>query len=142
MTPTQRFIERLNAQDEGPISADWFAAALAEYRREKGTPMEDTKTTTMITPPAAAAAAAAAGQVSGQAASLAAALAGAGAVVSTRTSVVIKPGWKTSEFWLTALFATGSTMVSVIGALPPPWGWIASGAVVLGYNISRGLAKR
>jgi hypothetical protein len=62
---------------------------------------------------------------------------GAGAVVTT----TVKPGWKTSEFWLTALLAGGTQLLHMAGSLPGPWGWIASAVAVAAYNVSRGLAK-
>lgn len=139
MTPAQRLIERLNAPDKGPSPALWIATAFADYEKEKGNTMEDSKKTTIATVPATPEASAAAGQAAGQAAHIAAALAGAGAAVVT---TVLKPGWKTSEFWLTAVFAGATELLHLAGALPGPWGWIASGAGVMAYNISRGLAKR
>lgn len=66
-------------------------------------------------------------------------IAGAGgAVVAT----VLKPGWKTSEFWLTALFAGLNEGLHLAGALPGPWGMIASAAGVAAYSVSRGIAKK
>lgn len=102
--------------------------------------MEDSKKTTIAAAPVTLeAAAAAAGQSAGQAAHLAAAIAGAGGAVVT---TVLKPGWKTSEFWLTALFAGLTEGLHLAGALPGPWGMVASAAGVVAYNLSRGMAKR
>ena len=101
--------------------------------------MEDSKKTTIAAAPATLEAAAAAGKSAGTAAHLAAAIAGAGGAVVT---TVLKPGWKTSEFWLTALFAGGTELLHLAGALPGPWGWLASGAAVFAYNLSRGMAKK
>lgn len=54
----------------------------------------------------------------------------------------MKPGWKTTEFWLT-VFTTASGLVSQYGGfIPEPWGLLVGAVVTAGYTISRGLAKR
>lgn len=50
----------------------------------------------------------------------------------------MKPGYKTTEFWLTLL---GSIATYVEPALPPIAKAIVTGALGVGYAISRGLAK-
>lgn len=57
-----------------------------------------------------------------------------------------KPGWRTTEFWLTVL-ATVSAGLIAFGAVPVPDGvpkwvtYVAGVASVIGYAIARGLAK-
>lgn len=53
----------------------------------------------------------------------------------------MKPGYKTSEFWITALTIIGLTISALSAPLAPKWaagGAVASGAA---YTLSRGLAK-
>ena len=59
----------------------------------------------------------------------------------------IKPGYKTSEFWLSA----GATVVGLViasGALPETGVWgkvialLAAALTALGYTVSRGMAKK
>jgi len=58
-----------------------------------------------------------------------------------------KPGYKTSEFWL-SLGATLASFVLASGAVPETgvWGQVAAlvtaAFAALGYTVSRGLAKR
>lgn len=59
----------------------------------------------------------------------------------------IKPGWKTTEFWLSvaaavigALYASG--VVTEGSSLERVLGVIATVLAALGYSVSRGLAKR
>ncbi len=52
---------------------------------------------------------------------------------------IVKPGVKTTEFWLTA-----GTVVSVLYALPipPVWKAVASAIMTAAYSISRAFAKK
>ena len=60
-----------------------------------------------------------------------------------------KPGYKTTEFWLSALCAVGSLLWGP-GILNPEgagtanqiFGFVASALTALGYTVSRGLAKK
>lgn len=54
----------------------------------------------------------------------------------------MKPGWKSTEFWLTVAFAV-LALVSVLADLipNPTVAVIALAVVKAGYNIARGLAK-
>lgn len=53
----------------------------------------------------------------------------------------VKPGYKTTEFWVTLLSALAVFGESIHGSLPPQTAAIV-GAVVTGlYTISRGLSK-
>ena len=59
----------------------------------------------------------------------------------------VKPGWKTSEFWLTiiagavsAVFASG--LVETGTVIEKALGIAAIVLASLGYSVSRGLAKR
>ena len=59
----------------------------------------------------------------------------------------VKPGYKTTEFWMTAL-ATVVGLVAASGVVPDEsglsklLGLALLGLSQMGYNVSRGLAKR
>ena len=61
----------------------------------------------------------------------------------------VKPGWKTTEFWITVVVAAGSLLWGA-GVLDPAgdgnvnhgFGLVVSGLSALGYTVSRGLAKK
>jgi|TARA_B100001013_G_scaffold291530_1_gene191465 hypothetical protein len=61
----------------------------------------------------------------------------------------VKPGWKTTEFWITVVVALGSLLWGA-GVLDPSgtgnvnhaFGLVVSGLSALGYTVSRGLAKK
>ena len=61
----------------------------------------------------------------------------------------IKPGYKTTEFWLSAICAIGSLLWGA-GVLNPEgagtanqvFGFVTSALSALGYPVSRGLAKK
>lgn len=62
------------------------------------------------------------------------------------TAVATKPGYKTTEFWLTiAAFVVGTLIASGAigdaGALGKALAFIASALSAAGYSISRGTAK-
>ncbi len=72
---------------------------------------------------------------------------GRGKAMSEESNTVVKPGYKTSEFWLTL----GATLVSFLiasGAIPETGVWgkvvalVTAAFTALGYTISRGLAKK
>lgn len=51
----------------------------------------------------------------------------------------MKPGWKTTEFWL----SLGTlVLTNVQGSLPPAVQVAVSGVVTVGYAVARALAKR
>jgi hypothetical protein len=50
----------------------------------------------------------------------------------------MKPGWKTSEFWLTVLTSVGTLFTDV---LPASVRWVPTAVSSAAYAISRGLAK-
>jgi hypothetical protein len=54
----------------------------------------------------------------------------------------MKPGWKTTEFWVTTLATVGSLTAAVAGFVPGPWGLVAAGLSSAAYAISRGIAKK
>ena len=59
----------------------------------------------------------------------------------------MKPGYKTTEFWMTALAAlVGLLMTSNLFAIESVWakglGLVAAGLASAGYAVSRGMAKR
>lgn len=54
---------------------------------------------------------------------------------------IIKPGWKTTEFWISVLTSAGSILASAIGFLPPKYAAIVTAASAGLYSVSRGLAK-
>lgn len=53
-------------------------------------------------------------------------------------------GWKTSEFYVTALVIAGIVLTSVssVDVLPTKWAKITAAATAAAYAISRGLAKK
>ena len=65
------------------------------------------------------------------------------------TKKEVKPGWKTTEFWITVMVALGSLLWGA-GLLDPEgagtankvFGLVVSGLSAVGYTISRGLAKK
>ena len=52
-----------------------------------------------------------------------------------------KPGWKTSEFWLTVASQVTIVWGSVQGLVPPKYAVIASAVGTMVYTILRTLAK-
>ncbi len=57
------------------------------------------------------------------------------------TAPTFTPGWKTSEFWLTALGQAGVVLASVSGGLPPRYAATAVTLSQVAYSLSRGIAK-
>ncbi len=59
-----------------------------------------------------------------------------------------KPGWKTTEFWMTAIFVVASAAASsgVFGGEDSSTtkflGLIAAGIAAAGYSVARGMMKR
>lgn len=53
----------------------------------------------------------------------------------------MKPGWKTSEFWISIATDAGIGAAALAGELPPKYAAIATAVSTLGYAIARGLAK-
>lgn len=54
----------------------------------------------------------------------------------------MKPGWKTTEFWVTVATDVGVVAASAAGVLPEKYAALAASVSVVAYNISRGLAKK
>lgn len=55
--------------------------------------------------------------------------------------VVHKPGYKTTEFWITIATSGALVLEAVQGALPPQTATIVAGLVTGLYALSRGLSK-
>ena len=60
---------------------------------------------------------------------------------------VVKPGYKTSEFWLTCLatlvgMAIASGMVPETGVWPRVVALVTAALTSMGYTVSRGMAKK
>ena len=53
----------------------------------------------------------------------------------------MKAGWKTSEFWVTALSIVGLVVSSAAASLSPKYAAIGASVSAAAYAISRGLAK-
>lgn len=53
----------------------------------------------------------------------------------------MRPGYKTSEFWITALTIAGLVVSSLAASLSPRYAAIGAAASTAAYAISRGLAK-
>ena len=69
--------------------------------------------------------------------------------MATKNTKEVKPGWKSTEFWVTvcvtlASLAWGAGIVDPDGGsnADKVFGFICSAAAALGYTISRGLAKK
>jgi uncharacterized membrane protein YfcA len=56
--------------------------------------------------------------------------------------MIPKPGYKTTEFFVTVLTAVGALIAALAGQLTPRYAAIASAVSVAAYALSRGLAKR
>ena len=53
-----------------------------------------------------------------------------------------KPGWKTSEFWLTVLGTTLPTLIGAgAGVIPPKWATIILAASSAAYGLIRAITK-
>jgi len=52
-----------------------------------------------------------------------------------------KPGWRTTEFWVSIATAVGTVAASAEGSLPPRYAALASTVAAVAYALSRGLAK-
>ena len=61
-------------------------------------------------------------------------------IVST-VKASVTPGWKTSEFWMTALGHIGLILAAASGALPAQYAAIAGALSQVAYNLSRGITK-
>lgn len=53
----------------------------------------------------------------------------------------MKSGWKTTEFWVTALSVVGLVVSAATTNLSPKWAAIGASVSAAAYAISRGLAK-
>ena len=61
----------------------------------------------------------------------------------------VKPGWKTTEFWITAVVALGSLLWGAdvqdpegAGTANKVFGLVVSGLAAVGYTITRGMIKK
>ncbi len=54
----------------------------------------------------------------------------------------MKPGWKTTEFWITVFAALNGIVGQYVGLIPEPYGLVVSAVLGAAYTISRGLAKK
>lgn len=54
----------------------------------------------------------------------------------------VKPGYKTTEFVVTVLVIGGQLIAALASQLKPEWAAFGTAATALGYQLSRGLAKR
>lgn len=61
--------------------------------------------------------------------------------MTTETKKHVKPGWKSTEFWVTVALIGGNFLSAVGGALPDKWAAGFATAAGVAYKISRGLAK-
>lgn len=51
----------------------------------------------------------------------------------------MKPGYLTTEFWLTVVVGALANLGTI--EVPDKYKWIVNGGIVVGYAISRGMAK-
>lgn len=54
----------------------------------------------------------------------------------------VKPGYQTTEFWLTVATQLFAAIGTLAGFLPEPWGPALIAIGTVGYNVSRGMTKR
>jgi len=69
--------------------------------------------------------------------------------MANTTKNEVKPGWKTTEFWLTVIVASGSLLWGAdvldpeqAGTANKIFGFVIAALSSLGYTVSRGLAKK
>ena len=55
--------------------------------------------------------------------------------------IVLKPGYKTTEFWVTTLASVAALIAALADKLPPRYAVFASMASQGAYALSRGIAK-
>jgi hypothetical protein len=53
----------------------------------------------------------------------------------------MKPGYKTTEFWVAIIISVATFVASIADALGPRYAAISSAVVGAGYAVARGLAK-
>ena len=54
----------------------------------------------------------------------------------------IKPGYKTTEFWLAVIVVLGTTLDSLAGSLPNKYAALVAAVAAGLYSVGRGIAKR
>ena len=59
----------------------------------------------------------------------------------TSSNAARTPGWKTSEFWMTAVGQAGLVLAAAGGLLPAKYAALAGALSQVAYSVSRGLAK-
>ena len=69
--------------------------------------------------------------------------------MATKNNNEVKPGWKTTEFWVTLVVTLCSLLwgANVLdpegaGTASKVFGMLVSGLAAVGYTVSRGLAKK
>ena len=53
----------------------------------------------------------------------------------------VKPGWQTTEFWITVIGEIGAVCAAASGVIPSKSAALLMTASAVAYKISRGLAK-
>lgn len=53
----------------------------------------------------------------------------------------VKPGWRTTEFWVTVAADVGAIALAAEGALPHKYAAVLAAVSTAAYAVSRGLAK-
>ena len=61
--------------------------------------------------------------------------------LSAAAASPVTPGWKTSEFWMTAIGQVGLVLAAASGALPTKYAVFAGALSQVAYSVSRGMAK-
>lgn len=62
-------------------------------------------------------------------------------MADTHPAKAVKPGWKTTEFWVAVLTSVGAIAADASDALPSKYAALLIGVSTLAYSVSRGLAK-
>ena len=61
--------------------------------------------------------------------------------VAAKVATMHKPGWQTTEFWVTQLTITGVVLTALEGVLPPKYAVLAVAISQGAYAIARGITK-
>jgi len=62
-------------------------------------------------------------------------------MMSTPPNKPVKPGYQTTEFWVTLAIVIGSLTATLAGNLPDKYAAIATAVSAAAYAIARGIAK-
>lgn len=55
---------------------------------------------------------------------------------------IVKPGYKTTEFWMSVLASASGLIGQIQGSIPEPWGVVAATIITAAYTVARAIAKK